>query len=281
MPFVSAPRLALLLVAMGVVTSACSILGNVDDLAKNAGNPPPGVDGSSVNGSSGDASEIAGYASVVVADRPIAYFRFEDGPGTTARDEMGGAPATLVSTRATSSGVRGSGAVELDGSGYVDLGQRFAITGTAPITFELWFTPDKVDSGWRRILSAESGLDATRQGWTVAFQEPNGLTVQRYRDGTAEGAILPMAAIQLSTPHHLVVAYDGAELAVYVDGALRQRSVATRPIAEIHQPLVIGGHSELAYGALRLTGVYDEIAVYNRALESDRVAAHYEAGRVR
>jgi hypothetical protein len=75
---------------------------------------------------------------------------------------------------------------------------------------------------------------------------------------------------------HLVMAYDGALMRLYVDGVLRDTAnglldVPNSPDAR----LVFGDRVQGTF--YKLHGVLDEIAIYDHALSPARVAAHFAA----
>lgn len=270
--------LVILMLPFAAHVVACSLL--FDDVAQLSGRPPEAAtpDAGGPDGGDGDAQALS-YRAEVLADRPVAYFRLEEESGTEAKDEIGGAPATLVAARLGVAGVAGSRAVELDGtSSHIDLGQRYAVAGNQAVTFELWVEPRGVDDTFRRILSNETdGTGAARQGWSVSIESTNGLSVQRFRDGVADTVGLPPSAFGPASLHHLVIAYDGSELLVYVDGVMEKQAPATKPMIDTGRPVTLGKPG--TFGGPRLAGVFDEVAVYDRALAGDRVRAHYDAAK--
>lgn len=230
-------------------------------------------------GPASPTSPSSAYAASVLADAPVAYFRLEETSGAQAKDEVGGAPATLFGVKYAVTGADGTRGVDLDGeTGYIDLGSRFSWGGRRPITFELWVEPRAVDTTYRRLLSTEEGMGSAREGWSVSLHSTYGPFVERYLNGTSDklggvsAALLAPGAL-----HHVVVAYDGAELRLHIDGVLHRRIDATRSLLETGRSLTIGKHA--TYSVPYLAGVYDEIAVYDTALSAVRVRAHYDAAR--
>jgi hypothetical protein len=63
---------------------------------------------------------------------------------------------------------------------------------------------------------------------------------------------------------------------LYVDGAGVSTTPDTRSLAALDVPFTIGAESQR--GDFPTLGVVDEVAIYDKALASARVLAHYVAG---
>lgn len=221
------------------------------------------------------ASIDSPYVAAVRADQPVAFFRLEPTTDGLVADEMGGAAAKLFGAT-VAAGVGGGTGVELDGeTAYLDLGSRFAVAGTTPVTFELWVEPQKVDTGYRRLLSTEEGQAATRQGWALSLHAQYGLYVERFLDGASDKVVVGSDLLAAGSMHHVAIAYDGAELRVHIDGVLHGRGDATRALKQTGKPVVIGKHASSPTPSQ--AGIYDEVAIYATALSAARIRAHYDA----
>jgi hypothetical protein len=62
---------------------------------------------------------------------------------------------------------------------------------------------------------------------------------------------------------HLVVTYDGAQLKLYVDGALVGTTAQTGAIVASDGKLTIGGNT---FWGEYFTGLIDDVRIYNRPL---------------
>ena len=131
-------RVALLaaLVVAVVAVSGCSLV-SLDGLSGGLG-PSDGSTGGS------EAGAVAGYPGQVLADAPLAYWRFDELTGTTAADSSGhGNDATYEGgiTLGASGAIAGDGdtAATFDGlTGFVTAGDRFAFAGQTPFSIEAW-----------------------------------------------------------------------------------------------------------------------------------------------
>jgi Concanavalin A-like lectin/glucanases superfamily len=218
------------------------------------------------------------YAALVLSDGPIAYYRFDEASGIIAHDASGhGNDATIGAgvTWGAAGAIVGDADTAIhvaDGSAGVNAGQRFDFAGTVPFSLEGWVMIETIDGSYRFFFSKDY-TDTAREEYGVVMQGHDGLFVERIIDGTSANVGVPAPSTSPPTWIHLVATYDGASLAFYVNGA----SVGTAPDAR-SQPTkpvgaFIGDDPQLA----SMVGVIDEVAVYDKALGADRVAAHFNA----
>jgi hypothetical protein len=231
----------------------------------------------------GDAAEGAApptYRDAVLADAPIAYWRFGEPSGTVAHDESGhgndaslgggitwGAAGALVGDADT--------AIRLDGTDGLDAGTRFDFAGNDPYSLEAWLRPEAIDNTYRHLYSKDDQSRATgREQYGVFVQASEGLAYERWVAGGSAKVVAPLPA--LNRWIHVVGTYDGSKMTLYVDGAvvavrLDTRAQLTKPVTEYV------GCKAAQSGVIR--GALDEMAIYDHALTSDRVTAHKTASR--
>jgi hypothetical protein len=238
------------------------------DAAPDAPVAPPPADGQTTSEDVGAAD----YAAVVLADHPLAYYRFEERAGAPmAADAAGAHPASVVTP--VTFGVPGAvgSAVRFDGSGYLDLGEVFDFDGLVPYTFEAW------------VLTAPRAADQTilvKRGGNpllgyIFYVHDVSLTIHHEFWGTDLSAwtdtSLPSGFVHVV----LTASYDMGKgnAALYVNG---QRSPHggwdnTTPASKTTYPLLIGPG---------FVGTIDEVAIYGTSLPATRIAAHlHAAGR--
>ena len=210
------------------------------------------------------------YASTILADAPVAYWRLGETTGSSAADEVAGQAGTYVGTYALgqAGAIAGDGnaAVNFNGlSGGVNVPDQPKLDlGNGPWTLEAWVKLDQ-HKNYNTIVGKESG----------AYQ----LTVQA--DGRV---ILVKAGIQVSRTstatlqtgqwYHLAWTRSGTTDALYVNGTPDTLTGPGFSFADNASPFHIGYEGpdgEFTDGSL------DEVAIYNRALTGAQVAAHYAA----
>ncbi len=221
----------------------------------------------------------APYAELVASDGPTSYWRFGDVTGRSdVRDETGRVPAARTS--GVSAGAPGAIAGDADTAFAFD-GARAAVVapdvdgfqGTAPFTVEVWIAPKEGGLPIQRICNHRLGPPHT--GWRLFLDETKRVAFERWNDDVILGAV--SAPLPVGTYSHVVARYDGAELALFVDGARVSSVPDTGRIGAFSAPLTWGAASTVALDFF--TGSLDEGAIYDRALEADRIAAHYRRGK--
>ncbi len=144
-------------------------------------------------------------------------------------------------------------------------------------TIELWFKPEELQgglvnwstgSGWEdeRLVTA---FNTHRGGMDFIHVQADGLTLGKH------SRIYPLDAPTKNAWNHLALTFDGGTIAYYLDGRLRRVHMAAyaRPdIAGI--PLWIGRCEGM--GEEFFKGSADEVRIYNRALSSGEILAHYK-----
>ncbi len=213
------------------------------------------------------------YPDVVLADTPLAYWRFEETSGTTATDSSGNG-RSLTWTGTPGLGVAGlvvdGTAVSLSG----DDGASRALqtfTSRTVYTVECWFRTTSTASQFLVLHFGSSGngswgLQMSRSGTGVGT-----ITFRNY-SGTAAQITTP-AAYNDGLVHHVVAVQESSTGRIYIDG-VQVVSGAMSNIADFWDLYV--GRDNSTGG--RFTGTLDEIAYYGTALSAARIQAHHQAG---
>ncbi len=218
------------------------------------------------------------YATVVLADLPLAYWRLDETAGTIAVDATGNGHSGLYSGAVTL-GVPGalagdpSTAVDFDGTnGMITLASGFDFVGTAAFSLEAWVRPAVVDNSWRHVFTSEHRV-MPRQGYALLYHDPEGVKLERTVDDVEMADFVPQPLPGAFV--HLVATYDSAVLRLYVNGLLVTQTQDSRAMPSIVENALIGsaGVTEASFA-----GRIDEVAVYGAALSSERIAAHFAAG---
>jgi hypothetical protein len=223
------------------------------------------------------------YQDTVLDSGPVSYWRPGESAGTSAADVKAAVAGTYTNspTLAQPGTLAGDAdtATSFDGSNdYVTAGNVYGFTGTASFSVEFWLKPNAADTLWRRVISKEGGGN---RGWNFYLEAtsgtPNLLNFHRCdSSGVCDGAT-SSSALQTGTWYHMVGTYDGANIRLYVNGALKQTQASTRSQGSNTGPLVIGGAGYLSPDYL--SGALDDVAVYNTVLSATQVQLHYDSGR--
>lgn len=238
------------------------------------------------------------YARAVLADRPAAYWRFEEfnGPAavdsaakTTARFEdgtafylpgvrrRGGGVSTPPEESSPFSAPGENHAVHFAGgrlqADLPGLGKTYSVSmwfwngiasGVKPVT-GYFFSRGK--DGDRRALGEHLGISGTHGDL------PPGRLF--FYTGNEVGRVVPgRTVLEFRDWHHVALVRGPAELKVYLDGRLEIEAELEWTIDQPGKlPVFIGGRSDKLFG---FEGKLDEAAVFDRALSAAEVAAQFK-----
>jgi hypothetical protein len=217
-----------------------------------------------------------GYDQAVLADSPAAYWRFDEGSGSTATDSTGHGNSGNYQNGPTlgAAGLIGGGntAVSFDGvDDRVFVPDSAGLSPTAAVTVEAWVNGSSFASspgGYRTVAN---------KGNSYWLRVDNVAGVQRARFFIRDAGVFfgatSSVAIATGSTYHLVGTYDGSTVRIYVNGVDQGPSTHTGAIDDTTTALVISTSSVSIWD-----GRLDEIAIYGQALSSTRVQAHYTKG---
>jgi Ca2+-binding RTX toxin-like protein len=147
---------------------------------------------------------------------------------------------------------------------------------TTGMTIEAWVNPAVVDglNGWETVVLKE-GAEArvccsNLLSYALYAHDAAAGPAGYIRSGVDQG-IHTTPAIPAGAWTHLATTYDGANLRIYVNGALAATRGLTGAIAVGVGPLRIGGNN--AFPGEFFKGLIDEVKVYNRALSAAEINA--------
>jgi len=252
---------------------------------------------------------VTGYARVVVADDPVAYFRLDEPTGSTnAIDAVGSFDAAYDNslggiTFGVPTGIphEPDPAVDLSDTNTVTAGQggvvripyALELNPYGAWSAELWVRPDSNDpnGNFRTVFSSlynynySSGL----YGWII-YQHPNGgkgaWTLALFNGSGAPsffGSDFGHIPLIPGSWYHLVLTDDGTIIQLYVNGVAGSANATVAGSGFIPNgvngdptlsaaPTVLGQRSDGAFYGF--SGAVDEAAFYNYALTPQQVAAH-------
>jgi hypothetical protein len=210
------------------------------------------------------------YASAVLADQPVAYWRLGESSGTTAVDSSGhvngtyasgvtlGQPGALSSDSNTSALFNGS-------SGSVNVADSAALRLNGAFTVEFWAKQKSFVNSWPGLMVKGPSANAT--GYLIWYSSNGALHFKRNNVDIAT----PAGMFTSTAWHHYAVTYDGATLRWYVNGQLVSSKAVAFPANTGTAMLQLGRGDQ--YG----NEFIDEVAIYPAALSASRIGAHYAA----
>lgn len=218
------------------------------------------------------SSAPANYASVVLTDHPVGYWRMDAASGTTELDRSGNGNSGTITGGVTlnqAGAIADGDAAELfDGSsGYLTMGNVAALTMTGgPLSIECWAT---IVAG-----TVNAGLCGTSitHGYMILWNNKAQITFYAGDGNTTNYALSDTAW------HHFVGTWDGTTNAngikFYVDGALKQQGTAVSASLSA-TGFTIGRDINQGF----FNGSIDEVSVYNVALTPAQILNHYTVAR--
>jgi hypothetical protein len=192
----------------------------------------------------------------------VAWFKCDEGSGTTTTDAINGIVGTLTAGPTWSSpGKIGAACLTFSGTSYVDCGNPSQLpTGTTARTLACWVKGASLAAGY--TMAVAFGTGTTNNAMTIGRESSVWVTTTwafEVNGGTAD----------IGTWHHLCATYDGTTWLLYVDGV----SVGTplsgaRSLTQGH--LYIGCQLGPSEGFI---GSVDDVRIYSRALSQADVTA--------
>ena len=230
------------------------------------------------------AAATSTYSAEVLADGPLAYYRLGEASGTTINDSSGNSHNGTYDASRITLGVAGLVTGDSDtcvdftlaGSGSSAPG---AISGAswmnvANITLEAIINSDSVNAN-RSILDRDN-LALTRC-WQFRINSSGKIEFVYWTTTAGVFVLAGSTTLSVSTKYHVAATYDGTNAKVWLNGTQDGTQAQSGS-------LQVGTGVDLSIGASRsggggglvqfFDGRIDEVAYYNTALSSTRIAAH-------
>lgn len=225
------------------------------------------------------------YANAVLADNPAAYFRFEEttfgrvvdlSSNVYAAAFLGGVDLKQPGALANES----SFSIRLNGTtGWVRVGEPgvpiLQAKDRAPLTIELWAKPELVDSTYAGLVTNERPAPG-RGGWLLWNQTTDGLGFERW-SLDASTVIQKTPAAPNGQWTHVVLTFNGNTSILYFNGQEYARLETSNSVdAPSTAVLAIGARAAGTVDYFK--GWIDEVAIYETALDPERIGIHYSIG---
>lgn len=240
------------------------------------------------------SSSPGAYAARVRADLPKAYWRLGDSyardpfssvlspryvlrdemaayPMTTDRDLVQGQGAAIANDRDTAVRFNGTSSMSINVSGDREPNKESDFDFAGAFSIEFWIKAPAFSAArtWDAIVTKGDS------SWRV-HRSGNTRQISFGTSGLNNVDLASIRSVDDDKWHHIVAAYDGATKFIYIDGKLDNSASVTGTLAVNNQPVLIGANAEQA--GRNLTGLLDEVAIYQRALNADQVREHYRLG---
>ena len=212
------------------------------------------------------------YSDTILADSPVRYYRFNETSGTTAEDFSGNSADGTYEGGVTlgyAGAIPGDidSAVSLDGtSGNVSI-PTTAIFTSHNFSIEAWIHPVARENN-EMIIDAYSSDGGGKELLLSVY--PGGFPLF-----SIQGVMLASEGLHYDEWNYVVISYDAAAQLAYLFINGRFRVYTTVPLYTGTNPSVDIGSTLGAWNLYE--GGIDELALYDYALSTAQVAAHYEA----
>jgi hypothetical protein len=203
----------------------------------------------------------------------IAYWRGE----TDASDLLGASNGSFFSGTSqtaptTTPNGKVGGAFSFDGTVYVQVPDSPSLRPTQ-FTAEAWVFPTVQINAYQAVIAkGSSKIDAAT--WFM------GILNGQFHFVTFPSHLLAAPSpVPLNQWTHMAISFDGRTKKIYVNGLLVASASGLGPVAYDPSPVPVTIGSAWAFNASShsLTGLVDEVALYDRALNADEILAIYNA----
>jgi hypothetical protein len=235
------------------------------------------------------------YEDVVKYDNPAGYWPL--GPSVNPIPAVVGEEMTWAdASPSTDEGaIVGQEQVSDSNSGIFVTGTAWATTaplqpgqsgdagGLDELTAEIWFNRASASGvASTEIIAAGPSTTGPASTWYFGINTNEEMFFSVRNSSGTEHLVVSTTIATAFEWYHLVAVLDGSDVVLYVNGEDEDTTAWTGTVAEIAvgntYGVNIGNQGTTIGGASR---GFDELAFYRAALSSDRVMAHYQAGRER
>ncbi len=212
----------------------------------------------------------ADWKGEVLADGPVVFLRLGEPSGTTAQDETAndndGTYSGTPTLGATGFTPDGNTAVTFDATDdYVEIADDATLDVGDSFSVE-FILGDDVPSGGGPFWLAQKGLNS----WGVRIRFGQIEVVKQDPQTIATSTI----SIDDAEPHHVVVTKDGSDVHIVIDDTDVTGTVTNFTCSDTGDPIRVGA-TYWTTGSQLYDGTIDEFVVYDYALSSARISAHY------
>jgi hypothetical protein len=206
----------------------------------------------------------------------VSYWPMDEPSGANVDDPTGNNDGTATGTTVLPG--QFANARTFNGSSdYVSMGDTASldITGNT-ITLSCW-VKISAHQAWGGICGKGNDITATSAYQLMFNNTDNSIYWTVYT--TSGGSVLSTKTISDGEWHHVVGTYDGSlgsnQQKLYIDGALENQGNLTGNINNSADPFMVGRYNT---AGRFVTGVIDEVKVYNTALSAATIQQQYLAG---
>jgi hypothetical protein len=199
-----------------------------------------------------------------------AAYAFNEGTGTTTADASGnGNTGTLTNGPTWTTQGRYGNAISFDGvNDFVSVPDSASLDLAATGTVQTWVRLNAVGR-WNGLIAKGNANNDRSHNYALEVTNRNVVRCI-LGNGTTFQQLDSTAALTAGVFRHVACTWNGTTVAIYVDGVLNASAAQTVTPAGNTAPLFLGqfgGNSD------RLSGILDNLRIYNRALNATEIQA--------
>ncbi len=247
-----------------------------------------GTGGTGGTGGQAGASGSGGWTyrdQVLVVDQAVFYLPFDDAPGgkltvfgsqasSVGPIDLGGVVLETDSAIADGSPITSG---RFDGTDQLSAGTNFNYQAQLNFSLEAWIKLDDYSPPLQRIFLKKN---TDNNGYELrAWQNGGGIDIHFFRQWACDGGPCPdnvkLDASQFPAKkwHHVVATHGSSGVCLYVRAVDAAAPVfdcnkANGSLPSVTEPMLFGS---------KLTGLLDELAIYDKELSQAQITAHFNA----
>jgi hypothetical protein len=192
----------------------------------------------------------------------VGWWTFDETTGAVAKDSSGqGNDGRVVGTAQWVPGKIG-GALQFNGSTYVDCGNKPALNVRDQITMSFWFKVQAFSNTWEAFLAKGDGAYRASRSNGTDNATHMGITGGNYFDA--------VTIITDNQWHHWAGTYDGTTAKIFIDGKLDAFRQYSGQIGDSSSYNLYIGENAQATGR-QLHGLLDDVRIYDKALNDQQL----------
>ena len=219
-------------------------------------------------------STLSLTTSNTVPATPVAYYAFNS--AAPMADSVGTYTLVATGTYAQVPGVSGGGAIHLTNQNGAVAPTNFVryaagITNAPPLSVSCWFNTSIVPANLAPIF-AVGGSTSGNAGVSVRFNNSLQLQMATYTNGG--NLYQALSTVATNTWYHVAATMSSSNITIYVNGVQVHQTANMGPITTFPSgnQFALGGCSGDTAGG-GMTGMIDEVRVYNRVLTAAEVGS--------
>ena len=201
----------------------------------------------------------------------VAWWKFDEAEnGNVLDSSANGLHGRLMGDAQIVSDAERSNVLSLDGDGdYVDCGNVSAFDITGSITVACWIKVNAFDKEYQSIVTR--GVFS----WRI-YREGSTNNLSFVCNGLSEDTCTSSETRDVNDGkwHHVVGAYDGQKICLYIDGNINNSMNATG-LMNLDQENVYIGAMNMGIPSFEFNGLIDDVRIYSYALSQEEVGALY------